>query len=173
MSKGQSPKAKVQRPRSRVWGLKSEVGGRSGVGPRCPAEWFGATGASKNGRGLPQSKAVSGGHGCAGRGPRAQSRSRARPCPPRFGLHLAGGAGRIAGRDREESAPGDQAQDMPHARRPYLHDGSAATVRDVLTTRDPQDRHGKTSDLSEQEINETFAPICCRCEALFRTTRPG
>ena len=32
-----------------------------------------------------------------------------------FDLHLAGGAGRIAGRDREEPAPGNQAQDMPHA----------------------------------------------------------
>ena len=36
----------------------------------------------------------------------------------RFDLHLAGGAGRIAGRDREEPAPGDQAQDMPNARGP-------------------------------------------------------
>ena len=33
-----------------------------------------------------------------------------------FDLHVAGGAGRIARRDREGPAPGDQAQDMPHAR---------------------------------------------------------
>jgi hypothetical protein len=40
---------------------------------------------------------------------------------------------------------------------PYLHDGSAATVRDVLTTRNPRDRHGQTSDLSKQEINDLCA----------------
>jgi mono/diheme cytochrome c family protein len=37
---------------------------------------------------------------------------------------------------------------------PYLHDGSAATVRDVLTTRNPHDRHGKTSDLTRQELDD-------------------
>ena len=36
----------------------------------------------------------------------------------RFDLHFAGGAGRIAGGDREEPATGDQAQDMPNARGP-------------------------------------------------------
>jgi YVTN family beta-propeller protein len=40
---------------------------------------------------------------------------------------------------------------------PYLHDGSAATVRDVLTTRNPQDRHGKTSNLTGQEIDDLCA----------------
>jgi cytochrome c peroxidase len=40
---------------------------------------------------------------------------------------------------------------------PYLHDGSAATVRDVLTTRNPHDLHGKTSDLSKQEIDDLCA----------------
>ena len=39
----------------------------------------------------------------------------------------------------------------------YLHDGSAATVRDVLTTRNPQDRHGKTSNLTGQEIDDICA----------------
>ena len=42
---------------------------------------------------------------------------RSEPSTLRFDLHLARGAGRIAGRDREASAPGDQAQDMPHAGR--------------------------------------------------------
>ncbi len=36
---------------------------------------------------------------------------------------------------------------------PYLHDGSAATIRDVLTTRNPHDRHGQTSNLSKQELD--------------------
>jgi cytochrome c peroxidase len=40
---------------------------------------------------------------------------------------------------------------------PYLHDGSAATVRDVLTTRNPQDRHAKASHLTTQEIDDLCA----------------
>jgi cytochrome c peroxidase len=37
---------------------------------------------------------------------------------------------------------------------PYLHNGSAATVRDVVTTCNPHDQHGQTSDLSIQEIDD-------------------
>jgi YVTN family beta-propeller protein len=37
---------------------------------------------------------------------------------------------------------------------PYLHDGSAATLRDVVTTHNPHDKHGKTSRLSAAEIND-------------------
>jgi YVTN family beta-propeller protein len=37
---------------------------------------------------------------------------------------------------------------------PYLHDGSAPTVREVATTRNRRDRHGKTSDLTSQEIDD-------------------
>ncbi|HEY5910925.1 MAG TPA: c-type cytochrome, partial [Verrucomicrobiae bacterium] len=37
---------------------------------------------------------------------------------------------------------------------PYLHDGSAATLRDVLTTRNPKDEHGKTSHLSPAELDD-------------------
>jgi YVTN family beta-propeller protein len=40
---------------------------------------------------------------------------------------------------------------------PYLHDGSAATVRDVLTTRNPHDRHGRTSRLSPKELDDLCA----------------
>jgi cytochrome c peroxidase len=35
---------------------------------------------------------------------------------------------------------------------PYLHHGRAVTLRDVLTTHNRQDRHGKTSHLDEAEI---------------------
>jgi mono/diheme cytochrome c family protein len=35
---------------------------------------------------------------------------------------------------------------------PYLHDGSAATMRDVLTTKNPNDEHGKTSHLNQHQI---------------------
>jgi DNA-binding beta-propeller fold protein YncE len=37
---------------------------------------------------------------------------------------------------------------------PYLHDGSAATMREVLTRRNPANEHGVTKDLSEQELND-------------------
>jgi mono/diheme cytochrome c family protein len=42
---------------------------------------------------------------------------------------------------------------------PYLHDGSAATVREVLTTRNPGDHHGKTSHLSTREIDDLAAYV--------------
>jgi cytochrome c553 len=37
---------------------------------------------------------------------------------------------------------------------PYLHTGSAATLRDVVTTCNPHDEHGVTSNLSNQEIDD-------------------
>ncbi len=37
---------------------------------------------------------------------------------------------------------------------PYLHDGSAATLRDVLAGRNPKDRHGRTSHLTPQQIED-------------------
>jgi DNA-binding beta-propeller fold protein YncE len=37
---------------------------------------------------------------------------------------------------------------------PYLHDGSAATIRDVLTARNPKDEHGKTSQLTAQQVDD-------------------
>jgi cytochrome c peroxidase len=40
---------------------------------------------------------------------------------------------------------------------PYLHDGSAASLRDVLITRNPQGRHGRTAHLSEEEIRDLIA----------------
>ena len=40
---------------------------------------------------------------------------------------------------------------------PYLHDGSATTIRDVLTTHNPKDQHGKTQQLSPQQIDDLAA----------------
>ena len=37
---------------------------------------------------------------------------------------------------------------------PYLHDGSAATMRDVLTTCNRDDQHGKTSHLTPQQTDD-------------------
>jgi YVTN family beta-propeller protein len=42
---------------------------------------------------------------------------------------------------------------------PYLHDGSAATVQDVLTGRNARDQHGVTSKLSTQEIDDLCAYV--------------
>jgi hypothetical protein len=35
---------------------------------------------------------------------------------------------------------------------PYLHDGRAATIGDMLTTFNAGDKHGKTSGLTPEEI---------------------
>ena len=40
---------------------------------------------------------------------------------------------------------------------PFLHDGRSATLRDVLTTHNPEDRHGYTSQLTEKEIADLEA----------------
>jgi YVTN family beta-propeller protein len=40
---------------------------------------------------------------------------------------------------------------------PYLHDGSAPTLMDVLTTRNQQDRHGRTSTLTDAEKADLIA----------------
>ena len=37
---------------------------------------------------------------------------------------------------------------------PYLHDGSAATLRDVLTTANPTASHGNLSSLSSAQIDQ-------------------
>jgi len=40
---------------------------------------------------------------------------------------------------------------------PYLHDGRAKTLLDVLTTANPKDQHGKTSHLSREQLAELVA----------------
>lgn len=40
---------------------------------------------------------------------------------------------------------------------PYLHDGRAKTLRDVLTTANPGDKHGKTSHLTPAEVDDVVA----------------
>jgi DNA-binding beta-propeller fold protein YncE len=40
---------------------------------------------------------------------------------------------------------------------PYLHDGRAKTLREVITTHNPDDRHGKTSHLSAQQRDDLVA----------------
>ncbi|KAA1247730.1 RICIN domain-containing protein [Aquimarina sp. RZ0] len=40
---------------------------------------------------------------------------------------------------------------------PYLHDGSAATIRDVLTTKNPDGKHVDISELSASDMNDLIA----------------
>ncbi len=42
---------------------------------------------------------------------------------------------------------------------PYLYDGRAKTIEEVLTMHNRHDKHGKTSDLSEEEISDLAAYI--------------
>ena len=44
-----------------------------------------------------------------------------------------------------------------HRTAPYLHDGRAATIKDVLTTHNPQDLHGKIKGLSAAELDDLIA----------------
>ncbi len=37
---------------------------------------------------------------------------------------------------------------------PYLHDGSAATLEEIWTVFNPEDRHGRTNDLTKDELND-------------------
>ena len=45
---------------------------------------------------------------------------------------------------------------------PYLHDGRAETVHDVLTTFNPDDKHGHISNLSEEEIADLVEYVLTR-----------
>lgn len=71
-------------------------------------------------------------------------------------LHDVGTLGAGSGRRLGMALPG---VDTPTLRglwqgAPYLHDGSAATLRDVLTTRNPMDRHGRTRGLPERDLDD-------------------
>ncbi len=44
-----------------------------------------------------------------------------------------------------------------HDSGPYLHDGSADTVREVIEERNPTDQHGATTHLSGEELDQLEA----------------
>jgi cytochrome c peroxidase len=62
---------------------------------------------------------------------------------------------------------------------PYLHDGRAATLRDVLTTFNTQNRHGATSSLSVIDLDALVAFLVSlpltpsELQTLFREARSG
>jgi cytochrome c peroxidase len=37
---------------------------------------------------------------------------------------------------------------------PYLHDGSARTLEEIWTVYNPDDKHGRTNDLTKDELND-------------------
>jgi cytochrome c peroxidase len=37
---------------------------------------------------------------------------------------------------------------------PYLHDGSARTMEEIWTVYNPEDKHGRTNDLTKDELND-------------------
>ncbi len=45
---------------------------------------------------------------------------------------------------------------------PYLHDGRAVTIREVLTTFNPDDKHGRVSTLSEDELSDLIEYVLTR-----------
>lgn len=45
---------------------------------------------------------------------------------------------------------------------PYLHDGRAATVREVLTTFNKDDRHGRTSHLTDDQLSDLIEYVLTR-----------
>jgi CxxC motif-containing protein (DUF1111 family) len=42
---------------------------------------------------------------------------------------------------------------------PYLHDGRAATLRDIFTEHNPDDLHGRTSHLSAKQLDDLLAYV--------------
>lgn len=59
------------------------------------------------------------------------------------------------GRDREENIPFDTSTLIELWRSgPYLHDGRAVTMEEVITKYNKGDKHGKTSDLTDKQIKD-------------------
>lgn len=64
--------------------------------------------------------------------------------------------------------PGDPSSfDIPTLREvwrtaPYLHDGRAASIREIFVKFDPDNRHGKHQDLSSQEIDDLVQYVLTR-----------
>ncbi|MDE0660440.1 MAG: hypothetical protein OXI79_12415 [Gammaproteobacteria bacterium] len=76
-----------------------------------------------------------------------------------FPMHDVGTLSRAAGDFRPNTL---RALDTPTVKGvwetpPYLHDGSAATLMDVITVRNPGDRHGRTTQLTPMQKTQLVA----------------
>lgn len=70
--------------------------------------------------------------------------------------------GRVESSTLFPSYPGPEALDVPSLRgvwrsAPYLHDNRAESLRAVLVRENPDNAHGSTKDLSEQELNDLIS----------------
>ena len=83
------------------------------------------------------------------RGPRLHRQQRGRLARRR---NAAADVGQTSERRRSKASTPRRCAGI-WATAPYLHDGSAATVLDVIGARNPDDRHGRTSALTETERN--------------------
>ena len=124
--------------------------------PPSPESTGGApTGAQARGRVLFESAALS----CTSchAGPRLTDSAFTTPGVPL--LHDVGTLGPGSGMRRGESLTGIDTPTLHELfdSAPYLHDGSAATLRDVVTTRNAADLHGVTSGLSDAELDDLLA----------------
>ncbi|GAC1447718.1 MAG: hypothetical protein NVSMB9_30220 [Isosphaeraceae bacterium] len=109
------------------------------------------TEAAERGRTLFESKET----GCATcHAPPNYTDSRLDPRP--FALHDVGTG---TGDPTETMGPGYDTPSLIGVYRsaPYLHDGRAATLRDVLTTHNTDDRHGKTRHFDPAQIDDLVA----------------
>ncbi len=68
-------------------------------------------------------------------------------------LHDVGTRGRL---DRHDAFDNPTLRELWRTA-PYLHDGSARTLREVLTTHNRKDRHGRTSHLTDEQIDALTA----------------
>ena len=78
--------------------------------------------------------------------------------PPIFGGHGFAEIGTGGGMDKGKSFTIPSLSEVWRTA-PYLHDGSAETIQEVLTTRNIKGRHGKVSRLSRQEIDDLCAYV--------------
>jgi hypothetical protein len=81
------------------------------------------------------------------------------PNPANFILHNVGTLSATSGKRMGGTLTG---LDTPTVKgvwnnAPYLHDGSAPTLKDVLVTRNPNNLHGKTSQLSSSQLSDLVA----------------
>jgi YVTN family beta-propeller protein len=49
---------------------------------------------------------------------------------------------------------------------PYLHDGSARSLEEIWTIYNPQDKHGRTNDLTKDELNDLIEYLKSRSERM-------
>jgi cytochrome c peroxidase len=52
---------------------------------------------------------------------------------------------------------------------PYLHDGSARTLEEIWTVYNPDDKHGRSNDLTKDELNDLIEYLRTRKKPRYWT----